>query len=118
MISVTIGAMAAALIVGSATIPEARIATIRANGGYVLLDNRTRHGVLAVTGDLQGKHCDTKRPIRAGNRGRVRACGAWSYLWVQGPGGEPETARLLVARGRVYQVLWNGTLTVEPHDAY
>ncbi len=105
------------LLIAAATVPPPRIAAIRANGGYVLVDNRTRRAVLVVTGTENGQACG-RAMVGAGNRGRVRTCGYWSRMLVQGHGGENTAARLMVAQGQVYQVRWRGVLTAEQHDAF
>lgn len=117
-LAVLAGAMLMVFLLGAATVPKARIAKIRANGGYVLIDNRTRRAVLVVTGDKNGQPCGEAKVVRAGNRGRVRACGPWSHLLVRGPGGEAGAARLMAAQGQLYQVRWRGALSVEQHEAF
>lgn len=114
-IAVLVGALLIATVVGAATIPKPRIAEIRANGGYVLVDNRTRRAVVATTENENGRPCG-RAHVGAGNRERVRACGAWSWMVVRGRGGEP--ARLMAAQGQVYQVRWRGGLQAEQHDAF
>lgn len=116
-IVVLVGALVLVALVGAATVPTPRIAAIRANGGYVLVDNRTRRAVVVMTGTEDGQVCG-KTQIGAGNRGRVRACGVWSWMLVRGRGGDAATARLMAAQGQVYQVRWRGALTAEQHDAF
>jgi hypothetical protein len=116
-IVVSAAALLVVALVGLATIPKGRIAAIRANGGYVLVDNRTRRAVVVVTGTEDGRACGKTR-VSAGNRGRVRACGAWSRMLVQGQGGDFAAARLMAAQGQVYQVRRRGVLTAEQHDAF
>lgn len=117
-LAVSAGAVLLVLLMGAATVPKSRIAAIRANGGYVLIDNRTRSAVVVTTGGQNGEPCGEAKVVSAGNRGRVRACGPWSYLLVKGPGGEASAARLMAAQGQLYQVRWRGALAVEQHEAF
>ncbi|CAN5294327.1 hypothetical protein BH10PSE4_BH10PSE4_37020 [soil metagenome] len=98
------------------TMEPSRIERMRANSGYVLIDNRTRYGVLALTSDLSGQVCG-KMLVPSGNRARARACGAWSRLQLRGRGGE--VPLMNVAQGAVYEVRWkDGQLQAQVQDVY
>ncbi len=116
-LGVSIGAIMVALLVGLATTSPARVAALRANGGYILVDNRTRREVIVLTGFEDGQVCGRTR-IGSGNRGRVRACGAWSPMLIAGRGGDAAQARLMAGQGEVYLVRWRGTLIAEKHEPY
>ncbi|CAN5335625.1 hypothetical protein BH10PSE3_BH10PSE3_38920 [soil metagenome] len=98
------------------TMELSRIERMRANGGYVLIDNRTRYGVVASTSDYSNRRCG-EVVVASGNRERSPACGRWSRLRLLARGGE--TPPMNAAQGAVYEVRWkDGELVVQMQDVH
>jgi len=113
-VGVAIGAVVLAGGLAVATLPPQRIAALRANAGYVLVDNRSGHGFVVRAYDGEGRPCGEVR-IAAGNRGRAPACDAHSDLVVIGRG---RWAHFQAARTAAYEVRWNDGWTAQPHAPY
>lgn len=77
----------AALVMLVSTVDRVRMAHLRANGSYVLIDNRTREEVVVDSRYRSGGRCmKEEKRVAAGNRARVRACSRWSALQIRHPG--------------------------------
>ncbi|KRA59853.1 hypothetical protein ASD79_09960 [Caulobacter sp. Root655] len=115
--SVLVGTAVVAVAVVTITATPGRIAAMRTNGGYVLVDNRTRNSVVIHATTDDGRLCGTVK-VAAGNRGRAPVCGRETDLFVVGRGVPTPDSHVVAAQNGVYQVRWRNGLSIEQHEPY
>lgn len=117
-VGVGLAALAIIAILLFATASPARIAALQTNGGYALVDNRTRHAFVVASYTGEGAPCGRPVRIAAGNRERAPVCGLEADLFITGRGGPTKTAHHVVGRNGVYEVRWRDGLIVVAHQPY
>lgn len=113
-LAVAVAAVALILLIVWRTAWPERIARMRANGGYVLIDNHSRHGFVVKSYDLNGDPCGEVR-IAAGNRERAAACGPRSRLRIR---GRDTDLTFMAAQSEAFDVVWTGQWSARPHAPY